>query len=127
LEFSEDDDSELKTVLEDEDFGWKEWIRLEGESGLSWFIDYIDETWLPKELDWRHVDYFPSHYSGVAIAKEYFESLDYETLDALGVDIIEGEHPGSSYYAAELRQDIDHANQIARDMGLDFRFRGLNS
>jgi len=127
FEFSEEDDDELKSVLADEDFGWKEWIRLEGEGGLNWFITYIDETWLPKELDWRDVDYFPSHYSGVAIAKEYFESLDYETLDALGVDIIEGEHPGSSYYAAELRQDIDHANQVAREMGLDFRFRGLTS
>jgi hypothetical protein len=127
LEFTEDDDSELKTVLEDEDFGWKEWIRLEGESGLGWFISYIDETWLQEELNWHDVDYFPNHYSGVAVAKEYFESLDYKTLDALGIDIIEGEHPGSTYYAAELRQDIDHANQIARDMELDFRFRGLTS
>jgi hypothetical protein len=123
LEFSEDDDSELKTVLEDEDFGWKEWIRLQGEGGVSWFITYIDETWLPKELNWRDVDYFPSHYSGVAIAKEYFESLDYKTLDALGIDIIEGEYPGSSYYAAELRQDVDYVNQVARDLGLKFRFR----
>ena len=59
----------------------------------------------------------------MAVAKEYFEALDYETQDALGVDIIEGEHPGSTYYAAELRQDIDYANQVARDMGMDFRFR----
>ena len=123
LEFSEDDDSELKSALEDEDFGWKEWIRLEGESRLSWFISYIDETWLQEELNWHYVDYFPNHYSGVAVAKEYFELLKYETLDALGVDIIEGEHPGSSYFAAELRQDIDHANQVARDMGLDLRFK----
>jgi len=41
----------------------------------------------------------------------------------LGVDIIEGEHPGSSYYAAELRQDVDYANQVAKEMGLGFRFR----
>ena len=38
-------------------------------------------------------------------------------MDALGVQIIEGDHPGSSYYAAELRQGIDYANQIARDSG----------
>ena len=123
LQFSEDDDSELKTALQDDDFGWKEWIRLEGENGLNWFITYIDETWLQKKLNWRDVDYLPSHYSGVAVAKEYFENLDNDTLDALGVDIIEGEHPGSTYYAAELRQDIDHANQVTREMGMDFRFR----
>jgi len=92
-----------------------------------WCVTYIDETWLQKELNWRDGDYFPSQYSSVAVAKEYFEALDYETLNALGVDIIEGEHPGSTYYAAELRQDIDHANQVARDMGLDFRFRSLTA
>jgi len=52
----------------------------------------------------------------------YFEGLDDKTLNALGVEIIEGEHPGSSYYAAELRQDVDYANQVAREIGLEFRF-----
>ncbi len=62
-------------------------------------------------------------YSGVALAKKYFERLGYETLDGLGVQIVEGEHPGSSYYAAVLRQDIDYVNNIARSLGLKFRFR----
>ena len=115
--------SELLTVLQNEDFGWKEWIRFEGENGLNWFRTFIDETWLQQKINWRDVDYFPKHYSGVAVAKQYFEGLDDKTLDALGVEIIEGEHPSSSYYAAELRQDVDYANQVAREMGLEFRFR----
>ena len=57
------------------------------------------------------------------MAKRYFECLGNKTMDALGVQIIEGEHPGSTYYAAELRQDIDYANQVARDSGLECRFR----
>ena len=124
IELSEEETaSELLTALKDEDFGWKEWIRLEGENGLNWFRTYIDETWLKQKVNWGYVDYFPKHYSGVAVAKQYFEVLDDKTLDALGVEIIEGEHPGSSYYAAELRQDVDYANQVAREMGLEFRFR----
>ena len=115
--------SELLTALKDEDLGWKEWIRLECDNGLNWFRTYIDETWLHQKINWSYVDYFPKHYSGVAIAKQYFESLDDKTLDALGVEIIEGEHPSSSYYAAELRQDVDYANQVAREMDLGFRFR----
>jgi hypothetical protein len=115
--------SELLTALKDEDLGWKEWIRLECDNGLNWFRTYIDETWLHQKINWSYVDYFPKHYSGVAIAKQYFESLDDKTLDALGVEIIEGEHPGSSYYAAELRQDVNYANQVAREMDLGFRFR----
>ena len=62
-------------------------------------------------------------FSGVALAKKYFECLGYETLDGLGVQIIEGDHPGSNYYAAVLRQDVDYVNQVARDLGLTFRFR----
>ena len=50
---------------------------------------------------------------------------DDKTLDALGVEIIEGKHPGSSYYAAELRQDVDYANEVAREMGWEFRFRPI--
>jgi hypothetical protein len=60
--------------------------------------------------------------SGVARAKRYFECLGNKSMDALGVQIIEGDHPGSSYYAAELRQDIDYANEVARDSGLECRF-----
>ena len=59
----------------------------------------------------------------MALAKRYFERFDYKTLDGLGVLIVEGEHPGSSYYAAVLRQDIDYVNQVARGLGLTFRFR----
>ena len=32
-----------------------------------------------------------------------------ELLEQLGVFVIEGEHSGRSYYAADLRQDIDKA------------------
>ena len=62
-------------------------------------------------------------FSGVALAKKYFERLDYKTLDGIGVQIIEDQHPGSSYYAAVLRQDIDNVNQFARGLDLTFRFR----
>ncbi len=59
----------------------------------------------------------------MALAKKYFERLDYKTLDGIGVQIVEGEHPGSSYYAAVLRQDIDYVSQVARGLGLEFSFR----
>jgi hypothetical protein len=40
----------------------------------------------------------------------------------LGVDIVEGEHPGSTYYAAELRGNIDEANRAAEAAGIPVRF-----
>jgi hypothetical protein len=43
-------------------------------------------------------------------------------MDALGVVIIEGEHPGSSYFAAELRIPVEEANAIAEENGWTIRF-----
>ena len=56
------------------------------------------------------------------MAKSFFESIDVDIADDLGVVIVEGDHPGSSYFAAELRKGIDHANYRAERLGLDFRF-----
>ena len=41
----------------------------------------------------------------------------------LGVEMIEGAYPGSTYYAAELRGDIDKANSAATAAGIPVRFR----
>jgi hypothetical protein len=108
----------LHQALQDEDFGWRNWIIQEGQAGLAWFIDQV-EAWLDDPAGEDAAEQF----SGVALAKRYFERFDFKTLDGIGVQIVEGQHPGSSYYAAVLRQDIDYVNQVARGLGLTFRFR----
>ena len=45
-----------------------------------------------------------------------------EIADALKISVIEGEHPGSTYYAAELTMSIDEANQLAKDNNYPIRF-----
>ena len=45
-----------------------------------------------------------------------------DDLETLGVDVVEGEHPGSTYYAAELRGDIEEANRAAEAAGIPVRF-----
>ncbi len=42
--------------------------------------------------------------------------------DDFGIEIIEGECPGSSYYAAELRKPIDYANEVAQRLGVAVEF-----
>ena len=44
-------------------------------------------------------------------------------LEELGIVIVEGCHPGSTYYAAELRNDVANANMTARKLGLKYRFK----
>jgi hypothetical protein len=49
--------------------------------------------------------------------------MDADHRDELGVVIVEGDHPGSDYFAAELRVEIADANRSAAKLGLPFRFR----
>ena len=56
-------------------------------------------------------------------AKVFFDSLDFDTLDELGIKIVEGEYPGSTYYAAELMGDVEVANAVASRLGVPVRFR----
>jgi hypothetical protein len=53
----------------------------------------------------------------------FFQDMDGKMLDALGVVIVEGDRPGSTYFAAELRAEMKVANAVAEREGLPFRFR----
>ena len=57
--------------------------------------------WLAAPVEWQ--EDMPYNASAQGIAKHFFEHEDLATLDKLGVWIVEGEFPGSTYYAAELR------------------------
>ena len=54
---------------------------------------------------------------------DFFQCMDGHELDLLGVILVEGAFPGSSYYAAELAGELDAANQAAERAGIPVRFR----
>jgi len=109
-------------LRDDPDDGWRDWVKHEGDLGLASFKEHIQD-WLDDDIDWDESDYFDAGWSGQSACLAFFTDLDATVRKALGVVIIEGEHPGSSYYAAELRSDIAQANLKAHELGLDFRFR----
>ena len=109
-------------LRDDSETGWKDWVRHEGDPGLAGFKKHIQD-WLEGSIDWDDFEHFDSGWSGQSSSLSFFSSLEGAVCKALGVVIIEGEHPGSSYYAAELRSDITQANETAQELGLDFRFR----
>jgi hypothetical protein len=113
-----------KTVeaLSDEDEGWAAWIRLEGSDGLPKFKAAAHD-WLHSPIEWSDYEWFPKYATSQGSAMQFFESMPIDELDLLGVVIIEGDHPGSTYYAAELRQPIEDANAAAEAAGMPFRFR----
>jgi len=112
----------LVAALEDEDEGWAEWIRLEGVAGLSRLKDEA-QTWLESDIEWGDYEWFPKYTGAQGHAMEFFESLPFETLKAIGVVIVEGDHPGSTYYAAELSTSIELANVRVAELELPFRFK----
>jgi hypothetical protein len=112
----------LEVVLGDEDDGWQAWVRREGKRDLPRLVKAV-EDWLDEPIEWGEIDWFPYDWGDQGHALGFFEALDGETLDALGVEIVMGACPGSTYYAAELPGSIEAANAVAERLGLPFRFR----
>ena len=112
----------LSDALDDYDFGWIDWLKLDGQKSTRKHVNVIEE-WLDSPVDWSESDWFSSSYSGQEQAKLFFHYEDQNILEELGIVIVEGCHPGSTYYAAELRNDIAHANMTARKLGLKYRFK----
>ena len=67
--------------------------------------------------------------SGSAAAYRLFYGYDYcdefepnEVIELLSIELVEGEYPGSSYYAAELSIPVEEANAIAEQNNVLIRF-----
>lgn len=112
----------LMEALQDPDEGWYDWVRLGGDAGVQHLREAISD-WLQEPVDHLKSEWFPMNHGATGQAKGFFESLGWDLLKTLGVVIVEGEHPGSTYYAAELRQPIDKANEVAILLELPFRFQ----
>ena len=112
----------IKALESDPDEGWRDWIDIEGPRHFERFRAMI-QNWADGPADYRQSEWFPIGWGAQGKAKLFFESLDRQVLDALGVVIVDGEHPGSTYYAAELLKDLDDANRAAAELALPFRFQ----
>jgi len=113
----------LETLPEEPEDGATEWVlSLTSEEFESRVVPEI-EKWFEEPPDWSFEDdYLPESGTAQGAALEFFRDMDADDLETLGVDVVEGEHPGSSYYAAELRGDIDEANRAAAAAGIPMRF-----
>jgi len=99
----------------------RQWIEYSGDAALQGFLDQVHD-WLDEVIDWNESDYFDVVWNGQLAALSYFDALPAPVLKAVGVKIVDGEVPGCSYRAAELRKGIDEANQVAELLSQDFRF-----
>jgi hypothetical protein len=113
----------LKKLPEEPEEGASDWLLGLTTSEFEANVVPQIQAWFSEPPDWNFEDdYLPQTGTAQGAALEFFRSMDANSVDLLGVDIVEGEHPGSTYYAAELRGDIDVANRAAEAAGLRVRF-----
>lgn len=113
------DDASIKAIIEQH---WLDWCFDPHGAGPS-AIEPIIDDWLSEEPDscqeWEDY-YITGNAQGAAY--DHFLREDSDLMDALGIVIIEGSCPGSSYYAAELHTPVEEANRIAAEHGWTIRF-----
>jgi hypothetical protein len=115
--------AELDSLPEEPEEGVRDWL-LSAKEG--YFVNTVIkrvEKWFNSPPDWTfESDYLADTGSAQGAAFAYFQNMDFQTLSIIGVKVIEGEHPGSTYYAAELHHSIDDANTAANASGIPVRF-----
>ena len=101
---------------------WPNWIATATGDDRS-AIDEEIEQWLDAAPDWcNECDELYKTGNAQGAAYDHFLSERVEVMEALSIVIIEGDCPGSSYFAAELHIPAEEANQIAESRGWKIRF-----
>ena len=100
---------------------WEDWLESADDNTIEQLIQAVND-WIndsPDESDYERADL--GGISGRGYALRFF-SHEYEVNEILGIVVVEGDRPGSSYFAAELRKPIDEANRLAEEEGIPIRF-----
>lgn len=112
----------LRVLQRDPQEGWRQWIEYSGDVALESFIQAVRD-WLAESVNWDECAHFERPWNGQQAALDHFEVYSSSVLKALGIRIIQGDRPGSSFEAAELHKEIDQANEVAELLELECRFR----
>lgn len=100
---------------------WRTWLEEASDDDVEFAVGEVND-WLdgcPDERDWEVANRYGDTAQGSAL--RYFRD-SFEFNDRFNIAIVEGDHPGSSYYAAELHMSVDEANQLAVEEGIPIRF-----
>jgi len=114
----------LKAMPEEPENGVEDWLLALTAGEFEERIVPEIEKWFASPPNWNwEDDHLPRNGTAQGAALEFFQNMDGDALDALGVTIVEGEHPGSTYYAAELTCDVSAANKAAAAAAIPVRFK----
>jgi hypothetical protein len=85
----------------------------------KWTLDEV-EWWLDTEIEyedlgaWQAAQHSP-HSAGLGI----YNRLSREEADRIGLKLVEGDHPGSSFVGVAFYGDVDELNRQLQKFGLN--------
>ncbi|TVS14942.1 MAG: hypothetical protein EA424_17800 [Planctomycetaceae bacterium] len=116
-------ESRLDALPEEPEEGAADWVRTLTVAEFTTRVCPVIAEWFREGPDWHYEDdYLPASGTAQGAALEFFRDMDSDSLEILGIHIVEGDRPGSTYYAAELPDDIEKANHTAAAHGIPVRF-----
>ena len=77
----------LREIAEDEAEGWSTWLERLDTPELAELVAEI-RAWLQKPIDWCMQDDSPTDRGPQGVALHYFEDLDEDVLEALGIRLV---------------------------------------
>jgi len=89
-----------------------------GEASATFESNLVDlfNTWLEEKFVGA------GNYHSYHTAFQFFEQMGRSVTQELGIEIIEGRHPGDDTQVAELKVSVDEANMRAREHGIGIVF-----
>lgn len=119
----DDLNARLEDMPKEPDEGAMDWVSQMAPAEFNKRVVPAIEEWMQESPDWNwEDDYVPKTSTAQGAAMAFFEEMDSNDLDALGVEIVEGENPSSTYYAARLKGDLKAANRAAKKHDIPVRF-----
>ena len=100
---------------------WESWLESTDDDTVEYLIEQAN-SWVTGEPDsgeWERANI--CGYSNTGGALSFFRH-DFEYNEMFDISVIEGDCPGSTYFAAELGMNIDEANALAIEQGIPIRF-----
>ena len=106
---------QLKTRLKQEEWRFEHLIS---DSG-NWNIDEVQE-WLDSDVEVDDLSIREGMtYSPYGPPIEFYDQLPYADSEKIGLALIEGDHPGSSFAGIQLLNTPDDANRELQKLGIN--------
>ena len=103
---------------------WEDWFATASDDDVAYLGNQI-RNWLDDKPDLgAEYEWLPPMNTLTPESRAYtfFKCQNESVVEELGVVFVEGDHPGSTYFGAELHLDVDEVNEVAKSLDIPIRF-----